>query len=68
LLFLIPGIGAQGGDLSAAVKHGPTSSSIGPVINVSRGILYASGREDFAQAARAAAAEIREEINRMRAA
>jgi len=68
LLFLIPGVGAQGGDLAAAIKHGSTSSGVGPVINVSRGVLYASGREDFAKAAYAAAAKIREEINMMRAA
>ncbi|RME34947.1 MAG: orotidine-5'-phosphate decarboxylase, partial [Thermoflexia bacterium] len=55
LPFLIPGLGAQGGDLEAAVLHGPTASGIGPILNVSRGILYASSGPDFAEAARAAA-------------
>jgi orotidine-5'-phosphate decarboxylase len=68
LPFLVPGAGAQGGDLAAAVQHGPTSSGIGPVINASRSILYASGREDFAEAARGAAIKMRDEINMLRAA
>lgn len=55
LPFLVPGLGAQGGDLEAAVRHGPTTSGVGPVLNVSRGILYASSGPDFAEAARAAA-------------
>ncbi|MCS7282906.1 MAG: orotidine-5'-phosphate decarboxylase [Anaerolineae bacterium] len=54
LPFLVPGLGAQGGDLEAAVRWGPTASGIGPVLNVSRGILYASSGPDFAEAARAA--------------
>ncbi len=55
LPFLIPGLGAQGGDLEAPVRYGPTASGIGPLLNVSRGILYASSGPDFAEAARAAA-------------
>ena len=66
LPFLIPGVGAQGGDLTAAVRHGPTRSGVGPVINASRSILYASGKADFRQAARAAALQMRDEINRAR--
>jgi orotidine-5'-phosphate decarboxylase len=66
LPFLIPGVGAQGGDLAAAVRYGPTSGGIGPVINASRSILYASGKADFAEAARAAAAKVRDEINTIR--
>jgi orotidine-5'-phosphate decarboxylase len=66
LPFLIPGVGAQGGDLAAAVRHGPTSSGVGPVINASRSILYASGQADFGQAARAAALRMRDEINGVR--
>ncbi len=67
LPFLIPGIGAQGGDLEAAVRHGPTHDGLGPVINSSRGILYASARDDFAQAARRAADELRLRVNQQRA-
>jgi orotidine-5'-phosphate decarboxylase len=66
LPFLVPGVGAQGGDLAAAVRHGPTSSGVGPVINASRSILYASGKMDFAEAARAAAIKMRDEINQIR--
>jgi len=66
LPFLVPGVGAQGGDLAATVRHGPTASGLGPVVNASRSILYASGRKDFAEAARAAAIQLRDEINTMR--
>jgi orotidine-5'-phosphate decarboxylase len=68
LPFLIPGIGAQGGNLDQAVIHGPTADGIGPVINSSRGIIYASSDADFGEAARKAALETRERINRQREA
>jgi orotidine-5'-phosphate decarboxylase len=55
LPFLIPGVGAQGGDLASAMRFGVTADGLGPVINSSRGILYASRMVDFADAARAAA-------------
>ncbi len=55
LPFLIPGLGAQGGDVEAAARYGPTASGIGPIVNVSRAVLYASSGSDFAAAARAAA-------------
>lgn len=48
--FLMPGIGAQGGDLDQAVKAG-LNSNYGMLINASRSILYASNEIDFAQAA-----------------
>ncbi|HSM57428.1 MAG TPA: orotidine-5'-phosphate decarboxylase [Candidatus Sulfomarinibacteraceae bacterium] len=60
--FLIPGIGAQGGDLPAAVRHGPDAIA-GPVISASRSVLYASAGADFVEAARAAAGELRKRIN-----
>ena len=63
--FLIPGIGVQGGDLATAVQHGPDAIA-GPLISASRSILYASGGEDFAEAARAAALALREQINDLR--
>lgn len=63
--FLIPGIGAQGGDLEAAVRHGPDAVA-GPVINVSRSVLYASSAEDYAAVAREAADSLRQEINALR--
>jgi orotidine-5'-phosphate decarboxylase len=65
--FLIPGIGAQGGSLEAAVAHGPTAAGVGPVINSSRGIIYASSGPDFCEAAHAAASALRDRINAIRA-
>ncbi|MCX7680723.1 MAG: orotidine-5'-phosphate decarboxylase [Anaerolineae bacterium] len=66
LPFLIPGIGAQGGSLEAAVEHGPTAEGVGPIINSSREIIYASNGADFAQAARTATAALRERITGVR--
>jgi orotidine-5'-phosphate decarboxylase len=63
--FLIPGVGAQGGDLEAAARYGPDGVA-GPVINASRSILYASAGVEFAQAAREAAMKLRDEINSYR--
>lgn len=63
--FLIPGVGAQGGDLATAVVYGP-DPLCGPVINASRSILYANLAGDFAAAARAAALALRDEINALR--
>ncbi|MCA9968328.1 MAG: hypothetical protein KC423_28985, partial [Anaerolineales bacterium] len=60
--FLIPGIGAQGGDLAAAVAYGADAVA-GPVINSSRSIIFASQGLDFADAAREAAEKLRGEIN-----
>jgi orotidine-5'-phosphate decarboxylase len=58
LPFLIPGVGTQGGDLVAAVQFGKTRDGLGPVINASRSVLYASRKEDFAEAARAEALKL----------
>ena len=63
--FLIPGIGAQGGNLESAVKYGPDAVA-GPVISSSRGIIYAESGENFAQAARQAAIKTRDQINALR--
>lgn len=63
--FLIPGVGAQGGNLAAAVQYGPDETA-GPVISASRSIIYAATMVDFAQAARRAAQELRDAINRQR--
>ncbi|HVS75811.1 MAG TPA: orotidine-5'-phosphate decarboxylase [Steroidobacteraceae bacterium] len=61
--LLVPGIGAQGGDVAQAVRNGQTASGTGLLISSSRAILYASGGEDFASAARAAALSLRDQIN-----
>ena len=50
--ILIPGIGAQGGDLEAVLKVCPDSNGQGFIINVSRSVLYASSGPDFADRAR----------------
>ena len=65
-VFLIPGIGAQGGSVRDAVAFGKNKDDIGPLINASRSILYASSQEDFADAARAATLKMRDEINVVR--
>jgi len=62
LPFLIPGIGAQGGDVAAAVAAGRNSRGAGMIINSSRGILFASPGPDFAEAARDAAAGLHDQI------
>ncbi|MBN2414397.1 orotidine-5'-phosphate decarboxylase [bacterium] len=67
LPFLIPGIGAQGGDLEAAVREGTDTRGEAAVINSSRGIIYASSGDDFADAARRETEKLREAVNRVRA-
>jgi orotidine-5'-phosphate decarboxylase len=64
--LLIPGIGAQGGDIEATVKAGRTANGTGLMINSSRAILYASKGKDYAVAARRGAMETRDAINRYR--
>jgi orotidine-5'-phosphate decarboxylase len=61
--LLIPGIGAQGGDIEATVKAGRTPAGSGMLINSSRGIIYAGGGEDFGGAAGGAARRTRDSIN-----
>ena len=64
--LLIPGIGAQGGDIEAVVRNGRTADGTGLVINSSRGILYASSGAGYADAAADAARDLRDAINRFR--
>jgi len=65
--LLIPGIGAQGGDLALTIRYGVNSKGEKAIINSSRQIIYASRGKDFAQAARRAATELRDQINYHRA-
>jgi orotidine-5'-phosphate decarboxylase len=65
-LLLVPGIGAQGADLSAAVGAALRPDGRGAIIPISRGILFASAGADYADAARAAAQRYREAINAQR--
>ena len=66
--LLVPGVGAQGGDVEQVVTCGQTAEGTGLVINSARAILYASSRVDFAQAARRATEMLREGVNRHRRA
>jgi orotidine-5'-phosphate decarboxylase len=61
--LLVPGIGAQGGDIRATVNAGRTADGFGLMINSSRAILYAGKDEGYALAARKAAEETRAAIN-----
>ncbi|MBP9712406.1 MAG: orotidine-5'-phosphate decarboxylase [Sterolibacterium sp.] len=64
--FLVPGVGAQGGDVEKLVRAGCTPDGTGLVINSSRGILYASPGADFAEAARAETCRLRDQVNAFR--
>ena len=66
LPLLVPGIGAQGGDIAATVGAGRTADGTGLMINSSRAILYAGQDEGFAAAARRVALETRDAINACR--
>jgi orotidine-5'-phosphate decarboxylase len=64
--LLVPGVGAQGGDVEKTVKAGINSKHSGMVINSSRGIIFAGNGLDFAEKARAEAIKTRDEINKYR--
>ena len=66
LPLLVPGIGAQGGDVEATLNAGKTQAGTGLMINSSRAILYAGKDEHFVAAARQAALDTRDLINRYR--
>jgi orotidine-5'-phosphate decarboxylase len=59
--LLVPGVGAQGGNLQDVCKYG-MNANVGLLINSSRGIIYASNKEDFAQVAAHRAAELQQEM------
>ena len=60
--LLVPGIGAQGGDLEQVLDHGADQLGAGLVINASRAVLYASTERDFGDAAAVAARGLRDGI------
>ncbi len=66
LPLLIPGIGAQGGDLEASVKNGTDENGSMALFNSSRAVIYASSGTDFAKAAAKAAMETRDALNAAR--
>jgi orotidine-5'-phosphate decarboxylase len=61
--LLVPGVGAQGGDVAQVVRNGQTAAGTGLMVSSSRSILYASTGDDFASAARAATLSLRQQIN-----
>lgn len=64
--FLVPGVGAQGGDVEAVVSNAKTADGTGLIVSSSRAVLYASAGDDYAQAAANEARRLRDEINRYR--
>jgi orotidine-5'-phosphate decarboxylase len=66
LPLLVPGIGAQGGDIAATLQAGRNTAGDGLVINSSRAILYAGSDADYAGAAARVARETRDQINEYR--
>jgi len=64
--FLVPGVGAQGGDVESLVKAGQTAEGRGLIINSSRAVIYAGSDQNFAIASRKVALETRELINQYR--
>jgi orotidine-5'-phosphate decarboxylase len=67
MALLVPGAGAQGGDIAKVVEAGVNESGTGLIISSSRAILYTSGGEDYVEAARREASKMRDEINEYRA-
>ncbi len=66
MLFLVPGIGAQGGDVKKTLNAGLNKKGGGLILNSSRAITYASKGSDFAKAARRGASKLKNEINKYR--
>lgn len=66
MLFLVPGIGPQGGEVEAAVAAGSDARGELALISASRQVLYASSGVDFAAAARREAGHLRDRINALR--
>jgi hypothetical protein len=66
LPFLVPGVGAQGGDAKAAVEHGLRDDGVG-LVNSSRGIIFAGeDDEEFAAAAGQSAKQLKQRLNQYR--
>lgn len=66
MTFLVPGVGAQGADVESFVKAGKNSDNAGLIINSSRGIIFASADNNFAEVARKETEKLRNEINKHR--
>lgn len=66
LPLLVPGVGAQGGDVPAVFAHGLDNKGAGLVVNASRSVIFASNGDDWAQAATRAATGLRDDMRRAR--
>lgn len=66
MTILVPGIGAQGGDLEETLRVGLNSQKSGLIINSSRGIIFASAGSDFAEKAREETIKLQNDINVLR--
>jgi orotidine-5'-phosphate decarboxylase len=66
MFFLVPGIGAQGGDLKQTMAMGLRKDGSGLLIHSARGIIYASNETDFVERAKEEAVRLRDEINSYR--
>lgn len=66
LPLLVPGVGAQGGDVGAVFAQGMDAAGAGLVVNAARSILFASAADDWAQAAAKAATDLRDAMRRAR--
>ena len=66
LPLLVPGVGAQGGDVEAVFAHGLAADGQGLVINASRSVIFASDGDDWPMAAHEAAAALRDEMRNAR--
>jgi orotidine-5'-phosphate decarboxylase len=62
--LLVPGVGAQGGSLEEVCRYGMTPEC-GLIVNSSRAIIYADNSERFAEAARAAALDVQQQMSRL---
>jgi orotidine-5'-phosphate decarboxylase len=66
MTLLIPGIGAQGGDVKQTVTNGQDSCGQGIIVNAARSIIFASSGDNFADAARQETIKLRDLINQYR--
>ena len=66
MTFLVPGVGAQGGDVEKTIKAGLNSQNAGLIISSSRSIIFASSGDDFAEKAREETERLKNEINKYR--
>jgi orotidine 5'-phosphate decarboxylase subfamily 2 len=64
--ILIPGIGAQGGDVEKTIKYGTNKNKENAIINSSRGIIYSGAGKDFSDESRKEALKLKEKINKFR--